>query len=73
MKNKPNTSRKNDLPYALANPAKRALANAGIRDLNQLTKLSEQEVKQLHGIGPNAIKQLRAALKANGLAFANKK
>ena len=57
-----------DLPK-LAAPAQRALAGAGIQNLQQLTKFSEAEIKQLHGIGPNALKQLRSALKAKGLSF----
>lgn len=62
-----------DLPTGLAQPAQRALAGAGIKNLKQLTKFSEAEIKQLHGIGPNALKQLNAALKAKGLSFAAKK
>ena len=60
----------NDLPK-LAAPAQRALANAGIHSLAQLTKFSEADVKQLHGIGPNALEALRRALTENGLSFAN--
>ena len=60
----------NDLPK-LAAPAQRALANAGIHSLAQLTKFSEADVKQLHGIGPNALEVLRRALTENGLSFAN--
>ena len=59
-----------DLPAELAAPAQRALAGAGIRRLEQLTEMSEAEIKGLHGIGPNAIKQLRSALDARGLSFA---
>jgi len=59
----------NDLPK-LAAPARRALDNAGIHSLAQLTKLSEADVKQLHGIGPNALEALRRALAEQGLAFA---
>lgn len=59
-----------DLPDGLAQPARRALANAGIVRLEQLTKLWEDEVKRLHGIGPNAFARLRRALKARGLSFA---
>jgi hypothetical protein len=58
-----------DLPETLAQPAQRALASAGIKNLKQLARFSEAEIKQLHGIGPNALKQLRSALKANGLSF----
>lgn len=61
-----------DLPAKLGSPAERALANAGIQNLKQLTKFSEVEIKQLHGIGPNAMDKLHRALKAKGLSFANK-
>jgi len=57
-------------PSALAQPAQRALANAGYTDLGQLTAVSEAEIKALHGIGPNALKQLRQALATHGLSFA---
>ncbi|HEY4581198.1 MAG TPA: hypothetical protein VIG89_09195 [Candidatus Acidoferrales bacterium] len=60
----------NDFPIKLANPARRALAAVGIRRLEQLTKLSEAEVKQLHGMGPKALELLRRALRAKGLSFA---
>jgi len=56
----------------LARPAQRALAAAGIQRLDQLVRFSEGEIKQLHGIGPNALSQLRRALKAEGLSFSNK-
>lgn len=62
-----------DLPKKLAQPAQRALAAAGIRHLEQLTKFSEAEIKELHGIGPNALIQLRNALQAKGLSFAGDK
>jgi hypothetical protein len=59
-----------DLPR-LAAPARRALAAAGIERLEQLIHFSEAEVSQWHGIGPSALKQLRQALSAAGLAFAS--
>ena len=65
-------NRASDLPAGLAKPAQRALAGAGYSQLEQLTAVSEGEIKQLHGIGPNAIEQLRQALAAKGLSFANK-
>ncbi len=58
-----------DLPK-LSAPAHRALAAAGYTRLEQLTSVSEAEIKKLHGIGPNALKQLRDALAAKGLSFA---
>jgi hypothetical protein len=59
-----------DLPPKLAQPARRALAAAGIQHLEQLTRFSEAEVIQWHGIGPNALSQLRLALSVKGLFFA---
>ena len=62
-----------DLPPKLGAPAERALANAGIKNLKQLAKFTEAEIKQLHGVGPNAIGKLRQALAEEGLSFAEKK
>ncbi|OGO36321.1 MAG: DNA-binding protein [Chloroflexi bacterium RBG_16_57_11] len=59
-----------DLPAELAQPARRALTGAGIFRLEQLTALSEAEVRQLHGIGSKAMDQLHRALDAKGLSFA---
>ena len=59
-----------DLPVKLASPARRVLAAAGYSHLAQLSEVTEAEIKQLHGIGPNALKQLRSALDAKGLSFA---
>ncbi len=65
--------RESDLPSELANPARRALVGAGYKHLEQLTGVAEAEVKQLHGIGPKALDQLRRALVAKGLSFADEK
>ena len=62
---------KSDLPK-LSAPAHRALAGAGIRNLKQLSKFGEKEIKDLHGIGPNAMKQLHQAMAAKGISFAKK-
>ena len=61
-----------DLPK-LSAPAQRALAGAGIQNLRQLSTLSESQIKKLHGIGPNALKELQVALQAKGLSFAREK
>lgn len=63
--------RESDLPTELAKPAQRALAQAGYLRLEQFTKLSEAEVLRLHGMGPKALGQLRRALAARGLSFAD--
>ncbi|GIO52081.1 helix-hairpin-helix domain-containing protein [Paenibacillus cineris] len=57
-----------DLPK-LAQPAVRALRNAGITRLEEVAKLTESELKQLHGIGPTAAEQLRRAMADMGLDF----
>lgn len=59
------------LPDNLAAPAKRALTNAGYTTLEQLSQVTEKELRQLHGLGPKAIRQLNEALKARGLTFAS--
>jgi predicted 3-demethylubiquinone-9 3-methyltransferase (glyoxalase superfamily) len=58
-----------DLPPGLGKPAERALANAGISRLKDLTQFSEAELLKLHGFGPRAIKMLRPAMKASGLKW----
>jgi len=55
----------------LAAPALRALATAGYSRLEQLALVSEEEIKNLHGVGPNALKLLRQALHDEGLSFKN--
>jgi DNA-directed RNA polymerase alpha subunit len=60
-----------DLPTGLARPARRALAGAGYTRLEQFTQVSEDEVLKLHGMGPKALEQLRRALAAKGLSFAD--
>ena len=62
--------RDGNLPIELAAPVRRALDAAGYYRLEQLAKVSEAQIAPLHGIGPNALKQLRRALAANGLSFA---
>jgi hypothetical protein len=73
MKNKPDNQQENNFPERLSNPARRALAGAGIRRLEQLTTLTEDQVKKLHGKGPLGIAQLKNALASRGLSFAEAK
>lgn len=61
----------NDLPVGLAAPARRALNGAGILRLEQLTTRTEAEILKLHGMGPRAMEQIRHALAARGLTFAD--
>ena len=48
------------LPKALGRPALRAFEAAGYRTLAELDGISERELLALHGVGPGAIKVLRA-------------
>jgi DNA-directed RNA polymerase alpha subunit len=57
-----------DLPK-VPQPAARALSQAGITNLEQLTKVSEKELLELHGMGPNAVERIKAALADRGLAL----
>jgi hypothetical protein len=57
-----------DLPR-LAAPARRALASLGITWLQDLVKYREAEIAGLHGIGPNALKNLKQAMAENDLKF----
>lgn len=64
-------SAESDLPR-LAAPAMRALNGAGLTDLAKLARAREADVMALHGMGPNAMKAIKAAMKAKGLGFAKR-
>ena len=53
----------------IGGPATRALEAAGYTTLKQLTKVTEAELAQLHGMGPKALGILRETLNAEGLSF----
>ncbi len=55
----------------LSAPARRALENNGITSLQDLSKYSEKEILQFHGMGPASLPKLRSTLKENGLIFRN--
>lgn len=69
MSTEQNESTDSDLPRGIGQPATRALALAGYRRLEQFAGASEAELLRLHGVGPKAIRLLREALAARGLAF----
>ena len=50
-------------------PARRALENAGINSLKQLSKYTIDEMLALHGMGKSTIPKLEMALKLAGLKF----
>lgn len=50
-------------------PARRALERAGILSLEVLSGWTERDLAALHGMGPNAIGKLKAALEERGLSL----
>lgn len=53
----------------LAAPARRALVDAGLFELADLRKESLAAIKELHGMGPNAIRILVAEMKKSDIQF----
>ena len=65
-----NQERQESNPFPkIGSPATRALEAAGYTRLEQLTKVTEAELGQLHGMGPKALGILRETLKAMGWSF----
>ncbi len=55
--------------HMLSAPARRALENNGITSVRKLSKFSEAEILQLHGMGKASIPTLRDVLSKNSLSF----
>ena len=53
----------------LAAPARRALVDDGLFELADLRKVSLAALKELHGMGPNAVRVLVNEMKKADLAF----
>ncbi|MFC8922005.1 helix-hairpin-helix domain-containing protein [Cellulosimicrobium sp. NPDC057127] len=51
-----------DLPATIGGPATRALLEAGVTSLSDVARLSDAELLALHGVGPKAVRLLRAAI-----------
>ncbi|RAG80668.1 DNA-binding protein [Streptacidiphilus pinicola] len=58
-----------DLPTGLAEPARHALAEAGYHRLGDLDGVPEAALRRLPGVGPRALRLLKLALAAQGLAL----
>ena len=58
-----------DFPEKISAPALRALLNENITNLKQLTKYTEAEIADLHGMGPKVLGMLKVSLKEKGLSF----
>jgi len=52
-----------------AAPARRALIDAGLTELTQLSKWARVDLASLHGMGPNALMKIDDALKISGFSF----
>ena len=61
-------ARTTSLP-AIGRPAATALGLAGITSLEEVAEHTEEELLALHGVGPKAVRILREAMAAGGLAF----
>ena len=53
----------------LGAPARRALESHDIKNLEQLSKYSEAEILNFHGMGQSSIPKLKKALEENGFSF----
>ena len=53
----------------LSAPARRALVDEGLFELSDLRKISLAALKELHGMGPNAVRILVAEMKRADLTF----
>jgi len=53
----------------LSAPARRALIDEGLYKVSDLRKYSLDAIKDLHGMGPNAIRILIAAMKKSDISF----
>ena len=59
-----------DEPFSrLGAPARRALENNGISDLDQLSGYSEKQILKFHGMGKASLPILRSLLQEKGLSF----
>lgn len=57
----------------LAKPAQRAIQNEEITTIEHLSKYSEKEFSELHGIGKNAMNIIKRIMSENGITFSLKK
>lgn len=53
----------------MASPVRGALEHAGIKTLRQLSKYTEKEILNMHGIGPSSMPLFKKKLNGAGLSF----
>ena len=66
-------TQQNEFQKILAKPGQRALAEIGVLNFEQLSKFTEAEIMQLHGMGKSGLNRLKSSLEEKGLTFAQKK
>jgi len=59
-----------DFPKGIGAPATRALMGAGYSRLSQFAGVPAGELKELHGMGPKALRILQEALEQAGRSLA---
>ena len=57
-------------PKGVSKPAQRALASIGVTHLEQITRFTEAELMELHGMGPKAMGIIKDTLRAQGKSLA---
>lgn len=63
-------SHDHDFPKAIGGPATGAFLHLGYTRMEQLTKLTEEQLLSIHGVGPKAVRALKSALADKGLSLA---
>ena len=63
------TAQDDGLPRTIGRPAMNALQHVGIDRLERVATLTEAELLRIHGVGPKAVRILRAALAERGWSF----
>ena len=58
-----------DLPNEIGKTAARELSMHGIKTLKRVAEHSEEELLEIHGVGPKAVRILAEALSGKGMAF----
>lgn len=69
MANTPDVRPVGDLPNEIGRTAARELSNKKIETLTQVSQYSANELKEIHGVGPKAIRILSESMAAKGLSF----
>ena len=62
----PDAAFSSEFPRAIGRPENAALVSHGITTLDQLAAMTERELLALHGVGPKAVRLLKAELATTG-------